>query len=336
MKSIAVSIIVPIYNVEEYLPRCIDSILAQTFTDFELILVDDGSPDCCSQICDDYAQKDNRIKVIHKENGGVSSSRNTGIDSAIGKYICFVDSDDWIEKKHIENMIKQISDSDCVIEGYTKDTLYDSNPSYLKFENINMYNLNDINSKEVFWNGYIHSSCNKLFKRNIIIDNNIKFEQDIHISEDSLFCIEYLSCCENIVISENVTYHYCSNGQNSTLSKKVYADTFDTYKKVYFSLKCLLERGNCTEACKNEILIRTTYPQLYATVLKIVFNDKMSKKEKKKLLSKMEKDECCMQVMYGARKYITSKGEKLTLFLVNRKQYTLLKTVLNLIRINSK
>ena len=92
-----ISIIVPVYNVEEYLPRCIDSILAQTFTDFELILVDDGSPDNCPQICDDYAQKDNRIKVIHKENGGLSSARNAGIELAISDFVGFVDSDDWID-----------------------------------------------------------------------------------------------------------------------------------------------------------------------------------------------------------------------------------------------
>ena len=91
-----VSIIVPIYNVEKYLPRCIESILAQTFTDFELILVDDGSPDRCGEICDYYKKKDKRVKVIHKENGGLSSARNAGINIAIGDYIGFVDSDDYI------------------------------------------------------------------------------------------------------------------------------------------------------------------------------------------------------------------------------------------------
>lgn len=91
-----ISIIVPVYNVEAYLCRCIDSILAQTFTDFELILVDDGSPDNCSSICDEYAKKDSRIVVVHKENGGLSDARNTGLDIAKGEYIGFVDSDDFI------------------------------------------------------------------------------------------------------------------------------------------------------------------------------------------------------------------------------------------------
>ena len=92
-----ISIIVPVYKVEKYLHKCIDSILAQTFKDFELILVDDGSPDNCGKICDEYAKRDNRIVVVHKENGGQASARNRGINIARGDYIGFVDSDDWID-----------------------------------------------------------------------------------------------------------------------------------------------------------------------------------------------------------------------------------------------
>lgn len=99
-----ISIIVPIYNVEKYLPKCIESILSQTFTNFELILVNDGSKDRSGIICDEYASKDNRIKVIHKENGGVSSARNSGVDLASGKYIGFVDPDDYIKKDMYERL----------------------------------------------------------------------------------------------------------------------------------------------------------------------------------------------------------------------------------------
>lgn len=100
-----ISIIVPIYKVERYLKRCVDSILNQTFTDFELILVDDGSPDNCGRICDEYAEKDNRIYVIHKENGGLSDARNAGLDYATGQYIIFVDSDDFVEPDLLEKPI---------------------------------------------------------------------------------------------------------------------------------------------------------------------------------------------------------------------------------------
>ena len=104
-KDALISVIVPVYNVEKYINRCIESVLAQTYRNFELILVDDGSPDNCGAICDDYASKDRRIRVIHKENGGVSSARNAGLDSAGGDYILFVDSDDYITPEHIELLI---------------------------------------------------------------------------------------------------------------------------------------------------------------------------------------------------------------------------------------
>lgn len=99
-----ISVIVPVYKVEPYLRQCIDSILAQTYTDFELILVDDGSPDNCGAICDEYAKHDDRIRVIHQENGGLSAARNTGIDAARGEYLTFIDGDDWVKNNHIENL----------------------------------------------------------------------------------------------------------------------------------------------------------------------------------------------------------------------------------------
>ncbi|EGP5489252.1 glycosyltransferase, partial [Enterococcus faecium] len=109
-----ISIIVPVYKVEPYLRKCVDSILAQTFTDFEVILVDDGSPDNSGKICDEYASKDSRVRVIHKKNGGLSSARNAGIDVARGKYLGFVDSDDYIEKDMYEllydNIVKEQAD----------------------------------------------------------------------------------------------------------------------------------------------------------------------------------------------------------------------------------
>ena len=97
-----ISVIVPIYNVEQYLPKCIDSIMSQSFTNIEILLVDDGSPDNCGRICDDYALRDSRVRVFHKTNGGVSSARNYGIEKAMGKYLTFIDSDDWIESDMLE------------------------------------------------------------------------------------------------------------------------------------------------------------------------------------------------------------------------------------------
>lgn len=108
-----VSIIVPVYKVEPYLNKCVDSILAQTFTDFECILVDDGSPDSCGKICDEYVQKDSRVKVIHQENQGLSAARNSGLDMASGAWIVFVDSDDWIEPDAVEVLYRAALQNDA-------------------------------------------------------------------------------------------------------------------------------------------------------------------------------------------------------------------------------
>lgn len=110
-----ISVIVPVYNVEPYLRRCVDSILNQTFSDFECILVDDGSPDGCPAICDEYAEKDSRVKVIHKKNGGLSDARNVGLDKANGKYVSFIDSDDWIHPQMLEILYKGLMDNNVLI-----------------------------------------------------------------------------------------------------------------------------------------------------------------------------------------------------------------------------
>ena len=122
MANDLISIIVPVYKVEEFLEECLDSILAQTYTNLEIILVDDGSPDNCGKICDEYVSKDSRIKVIHQDNGGLSSARNAGLDIAIGEYIGFVDSDDYIESNFFEELYKSITenDSDLAICGVKK------------------------------------------------------------------------------------------------------------------------------------------------------------------------------------------------------------------------
>lgn len=108
MNSPKISIIVPVYNVEQYLENCINSVLNQSFRNFQLILVDDGSKDSSGEICDRFVQKDSRVKVIHKSNAGVSAARNAGIDIATGQFICFIDSDDWIESEYLQKIVDEI------------------------------------------------------------------------------------------------------------------------------------------------------------------------------------------------------------------------------------
>ena len=124
-KQPLISVIVPVYNVENYLPRCLDSIINQTYTNLEILLVDDGATDNSGKLCDEYAQKDNRIRVFHKENGGVSSARNMGLDNATGEYIAFVDSDDYIDKCMYEIMLNSSvqNNADIVVCGYLSQSI---------------------------------------------------------------------------------------------------------------------------------------------------------------------------------------------------------------------
>ena len=159
-----ISVIVPVYRVEPYLRRCVDSILSQTFTDFELILVDDGSPDNCGAICDEYALKDSRVRVIHKQNGGLSDARNAGIDIAQGNYLTFVDSDDWVADQYVSAMVQALDDGCdmvvCDMEYVYDDgqTTFSSGGTFIGSSVTNDPELININN----------SACNKLIKTTIV------------------------------------------------------------------------------------------------------------------------------------------------------------------------
>lgn len=191
------SIIVPVYKVEMYLPKCINSILAQTFQDFELILVDDGSPDCCGTICDEYATHDSRIVVIHQANAGVSVARNAGLDIAKGTYIGFVDSDDWIEPEMYEAMLRTAKDEnlDVVICG-TKCAEVSGCIFEERLETSGYYSGRGL-LKELFGtpNKLGGGVCNKIFNAEKIF--GIRFQNGVAIAEDLLFLFEAFLSCKN-------------------------------------------------------------------------------------------------------------------------------------------
>lgn len=199
-----ISVIVPVYKAEKYLHRCVDSILAQTFTDFELILVNDGSPDNSGAICDEYAQKDSRVRVFHKENGGVSSARNLGLDNAKGDWITFVDSDDYIENGFLD--IPDSAQEDLLIQNYKviEGASYD-----MKFENsiipqtqIQEFINNNINKQ------WLRVPWGKFFKNEIIVNNSIIFPKGINIGEDTIFILEYLYYTRSVMFLGTANYIY--------------------------------------------------------------------------------------------------------------------------------
>lgn len=163
-----------------------------------------------------------------------------------------------------------------------------------------MYDLEKLQDNQIspfFISGFIHPCWNKLFKIQIIRENSIKFNEAIHISEDSLFCIDYLMHCKLIQILDIGTYHYFVDDAQVSLSKKVYCDIFEIYKMVFVRLEQLLERGMCLSELQQEILVQTIYPQIYSSVLKTILSEKMSWREKKKLLNSGVKCKYCRYVL---------------------------------------
>lgn len=199
-----ISVIVPVYKAEKYLHRCVDSILAQKFTDFELILVNDGSPDNSGVICDEYAQKDNRVRVFHKENGGVSSARNLGLKKANGEYVTFVDSDDHIEHGYLD--IKEDFAEDLLIQNYivsqTKKTFVNFEKRTVNECNIQNY-INENIDADV-----IRLILSKFFKLSIIKDNQIYFQEGVKIGEDTIFILDYLYYTKSVRYMASASYIY--------------------------------------------------------------------------------------------------------------------------------
>ena len=189
-----VSVIIPIYKVEPYLIRCLDSVVNQTYKNLEIILVDDGSPDKCPQICDEYAKKDNRIIVIHQENGGLSAARNAGLDICKGEYVSFVDSDDWVAKEYIEDLfnICQQENSEIAICNHIRvndsQIPYEDNDLYIKsYRSLDALNILIYKAPDSFV-----VSWGKLYKKELF--NNVRFPlKQIHEDEFTTYQLFFYS-----------------------------------------------------------------------------------------------------------------------------------------------
>lgn len=227
-----VSIIVPVYNVEKYIHECVDSILNQTYKNIEVILVDDGSPDNCPQICDEYANADNRIAVIHKQNAGVSKARESGAKIATGDYVLYVDSDDWIDVDTVENCIKEIemnSNLDCVLFSYIKENdnnsrlvhIFDGdvyfspkdikNMLYRRLWGLSNSELNHPERLE-----YLTTCWMKLYKRELTENGKYVDVKTVGSCEDGIFNMYVLYDCKEAVYIDKPMYHYRRVGGSLT------------------------------------------------------------------------------------------------------------------------
>lgn len=260
-----ISIIVPVYKVEKYLDLCISSIVSQTYKNLEIILVDDGSPDNCPEICDEWVGKDCRVKVIHKENGGVSSARNAGLDIAAGEYIGFVDSDDYIEPDMYEILYNNIL-------SYNAD-MCSCNFNCIDKEH-NIYNLmkykNKVidTSKEIILNylsdNFVDPCCHsKLYSSKIINNEKLRFEVNIKNGEDFLFNYSFFKYSKKVVAIENSLYNYYCEREGSATNVVSYdiICRWKNTKKVLLDLNdydiysvCIKKYGSELLCCLRELL----------------------------------------------------------------------------------
>jgi glycosyltransferase involved in cell wall biosynthesis len=203
------SIIIPVYNVEKYLRECLNSVVAQTFTDWECILVDDGSKDSSPAICDEYAQRDHRFTVIHKENGGPSSARNLGIETARSAYIYFIDSDDYIEPKTLEIMLNLATkyNTDVVVSAYDY-----KNPNnagvWVPSEHDIPQNSHEESAISLSWMNLYWTPWGKLYRSFLIKETGVRYNSDLNVGEDLLFHLSLYPFVSSIATTDVALYHY--------------------------------------------------------------------------------------------------------------------------------
>ena len=271
-----ISVIVPVYNPGEKFEGCINSILAQTYKDLEIILVDDGSTDGSEKMCDAFMKKNQRISVIHLKNGGVSNARNVGIEEAKGEYIAFIDSDDWIEPEAVEKSIKRIEREESgmaifamQIDRFTEERV-DSIKLCWKEDACMTTEEIAVNFSSLFYNDYLSSSCTKIFRKSVIDKYKLRFNNKLVMYEDLCFVLEYLSCIKRVSIIKEAYYHYQMNTSVNAISKRKTDALLDNLEVVVKHICKYVKQQNCViDATVNTIII-----DLYIIYLHKMFIEK--------------------------------------------------------------
>lgn len=262
MCKIKISAVIPVYNAEKFIGDCIESVLRQTFQDWELLLVDDGSTDSSLIICNYYAQTDTRIRVFHQENRGVSAARNFGIECAKGDYIQFLDADDTIDIEYMENLYKGVADFDadiCVGNAamvYARDgTIISERKSEIQAGLFTLWEFLQFYPQYVR-NCLFGASWNKLYKRSILLENSIRFDVNLKNNEDTRLNYDYLLNCNTVYVSNRPYYNYFSRENHISASKKSLVDLFEIYVGTYDRACYFLERTNTFD---QHIRFQSTY-----------------------------------------------------------------------------
>lgn len=271
-----ISVIIPVYNAEKYLKECIDSVLNQTFDDFEVLIINDGSTDESGKICDEYAQKDARVKVFHKENGGVSSARNLGLDNAKGEWITFVDSDDYISEDYFQPILKYCEQDYIIVNSH--EILGDKKTVYRSFDSQTLV-LDDFLNQYNLYNDFA-TPWAKFFKKEIILNNKIRFNEKLSRSEDVIFNLEYIIHCKSIGISSKTSYNYRRVPGSLSHKNVNLMDAEYIYTHIYSLLKAYFNNPEFISRHSSYSTMRYFFTTLYSN---------LNKKEKKQILKKLIK-----------------------------------------------
>lgn len=323
-----ISVIVPIYNAEKYLFTCLNSIVNQSYSNLEIILIDDGSIDNSLNICNEFAAKDKRIKVIHKDNQGVSAARNDGIEYSSGYYIAFVDSDDYISENYLyelynELTIKKSDLSICMIQNFGLcNEVQSMNPSVLDFNQPENSIWNELNSTYL-----LYGPCNKLYKSKIIKFHNILFDEKLCYGEDLFFNFKYLNFINKIAITDNTIYYYRHESKQS-LSKKYRKDRYFNEEILNNIMVKLMKKKNLMNPIINEYLNCRLFDAAYNSIFDLIRNEKFKKQYVyiKKILERLNSKIIWKDSLY-------EKYPNYIVFLMRRKKTLLITIYLNL-RIN--
>ena len=259
-----ISIIIPIFNAKRHLEKCLKSICSQTYTDFECILVDDGSTDGSGELCDQWAKKESRFRVIHKQNEGVSAARNDGLDIAKGELVMFVDSDDWLENDYVEEMANHCDNAELTVSGQIRD-YSNGNQKVFKPCQTTSFTISSENTAiftQLCKDWLLYAPHEKLYRRDIIEKNGIRFIKGCSYGEDLTFNFEYLNHVRSISMVSEALYHY--RIEEGSLSTRFRPNQFDEDYKQWVILESFFQkRGLWNEESK---------PYLYKRLWGIVYD----------------------------------------------------------------
>lgn len=286
MSDVKISAIMPVYKVEKFIGKCIESLQAQTLTEWELFAVDDGSPDNSGAICDEYAKNDSRITVIHKENGGAPSARNTAIPKAKGEYLYFVDSDDWAEPTMFEDMYKAAKENDAqlVVAGYYIDTYYSDTEYYTQEQTLPTKVFSSQRefreyAHNMFDKNLLYTPWNKLFSRKYIMDNDIRFKNTFW--DDFPFNLDVVRDVERVVLMEDKYYHFMRARAESETAK-YRSDMYDKREEEHGWMLDLYKHWGVDSAESQEMIQRRYIERIVGCVENVTNSAcTLSTKEKK-------------------------------------------------------